>query len=58
MQDFLEGQFDKKFYLPPKGVAFVTKNKNLKKRYTQVNGKLLYVKKEINNSIGMVILFK
>ena len=45
MQDFLEGQFDKKFYLPPKGVAFVTKNKNLKKRYTQVNGKIALCQK-------------
>ena len=45
MQDFLEGKFDKKFYLPPKGVAFVTKNKNLKKRYTQVNGKIALCQK-------------
>lgn len=45
MQDLLEGQFDKKFYLPPKGVAFVTKNKNLKKRYTQVNGKIALCQK-------------
>ena len=45
MQDILEGQFDKKFYLPPKGVAFVTKNKNLKKRYTQVNGKIALCQK-------------
>ena len=44
MQDYLEGQFDKKFYLPPKGVAFVTKNKNLKK-YTQVNGKIALCQK-------------
>ena len=45
MQDYLEGEFDKKFYLPPKGVAFVTKNKNLKKRYTQVNGKIALCQK-------------
>jgi len=45
MQDLLEGEFDKKFYLPPKGVAFVTKNKNLKKRYTQVNGKIALCQK-------------
>ena len=45
MQDYLEGKFDKKFYLPPKGVAFVTKNKNLKKRYTQVNGKIALCQK-------------
>ena len=45
MQDYLEGQFDKKFYLPPKGVAFVTKNKNLKKKYTQVDGKIALCQK-------------
>ena len=45
MQDYLEGRFDKKFYLPPKGVAFVTKNKNLKKKYTQVNGKIALCQK-------------
>ena len=45
MQDLLEGEFDKKFYLPPKGVAFVTKNKNLKKRYTQINGKIALCQK-------------
>ena len=45
MQDYLEGKFDKKFYLPPKGIAFVTKQKNLKKRYTQVNGKIALCQK-------------
>ncbi len=45
MQDFLEGKFDEKFYLPPKGIAFVTKQKNLKKRYTQINGKIALCQK-------------
>jgi DNA (cytosine-5)-methyltransferase 1 len=45
MQDYLEGKFDKKFYLPPKGIAFVTKQKNLKKRYTQVNGQIALCQK-------------
>ena len=45
MQDLLEGRFDKKFYLPPKGIAFVTKEKNLKKRYTQINGKIALCQK-------------
>lgn len=45
LQDLLEDRFDKKFYLPPKGVAFVTKQKNLKKRYTQVNGKIALCQK-------------
>jgi len=45
MQDYFEGKFDKKFYLPPKGIAFVTKKKNLKKRYTQVNGELALCQK-------------
>ncbi len=45
LQDLLEDKFDKKFYLPPKGIAFVTKQKNLKKRYTQVNGKIALCQK-------------
>jgi len=45
MQNFLEGSFSKKFYLPPKGIAFVTKEKNLKKRYTQVNGNIALCQK-------------
>ena len=45
MQNYLEGSFNKKFYLPPKGIAFVTKEKNLKKKYTQVNGNIALCQK-------------
>ena len=45
LQDLLENKFEKKFYLPPKGIAFVTKEKNLKKRYTQVNGRIALCQK-------------
>lgn len=45
LQDLLENNFASKFYLPPKGVAFVTKEKNLKKRYTQINGKIALCQK-------------
>lgn len=38
MQDLLEDTPDTKYYLPLKGVNFVTKRKNLVKRYTQING--------------------
>lgn len=37
MQDLLEDNPDSKYYLWEKGVAFVTKEKNLKKRYTQID---------------------
>lgn len=38
MQDLLEDNPDSKYWLPIKGVAFVTKEKNINKRYTQING--------------------
>ena len=38
MQDFLEDVVPNKYFLPEKGVKFVTDNKNLKKKYTQING--------------------
>lgn len=38
MQDFLEDNVDTKYYLKEKGVKFVTKATNRKKRYTQING--------------------
>lgn len=38
LQDFLESTPLKKYYLPEKGVAFVTSEKNLRKGYTQING--------------------
>src|SRR5690606_27490899 len=46
MQDFLEDtNIDKKYYLPEKGVAFVTNPKNIKKRYTQINGEVALCQK-------------
>jgi len=38
MQDLLEDNPDSKYYLGEKGVDFVTKTKNLEKKYTQING--------------------
>lgn len=38
MKDLLEDNPDSKYFLPKKGVAFVTSQKNLTKRYTQING--------------------
>jgi DNA (cytosine-5)-methyltransferase 1 len=40
MQHFLEDNVDKKYLLPKKGVAFVTNEKQLKKKYTQINGEI------------------
>ena len=40
MQDLLEDNPDLKYYLGEKGVAFVTDPKNLRKKYTQINGKI------------------
>ena len=45
MQDFLEDNHDETFNLPPKGVAFVTKEKNIKKKYTQIDGKIALCQK-------------
>ena len=38
MQDLLEDVVLDKYFLPEKGVKFVTDSKNLKKKYTQING--------------------
>ncbi|WP_277302121.1 DNA cytosine methyltransferase [Veillonella caviae] len=38
MQDFLLDNVSGKYYLPSKGVDFVTSEKNLSKRYTQIDG--------------------
>lgn len=38
MQDLLEDNPNGKYYLPEKGIKFVTSPKNIRKRYTQVNG--------------------
>ena len=45
MQDFLEDFIDSKFYLREKGVKFVTKSKNKKKKYTQINGNIALCQK-------------
>jgi DNA (cytosine-5)-methyltransferase 1 len=38
MQNLLEDVVLDKYFLPDKGIKFVTDSKNIKKRYTQVNG--------------------
>ncbi len=45
MQHLLEDHYDSKYFLPIKGVDFVTKEKNLKKRYTQVDGEVALCQK-------------
>lgn len=45
MKDFLQDNINSKYYLPKKGIAFVTKIKNLEKRYTQINGKIALCQK-------------
>jgi len=45
MQDLLEDNPNSKYYLPEKGIAFVTKEKNLQKRYTQINGEIALCQK-------------
>lgn len=45
MQDFLEDHIESKYYLKEKGVKFVTSEKNIIKRYTQINGKVALCQK-------------
>jgi len=45
MQDLLEDNPNSKYYLGNKGINFVTKEKNLTKRYTQINGKIALCQK-------------
>ena len=45
MQDFLEDFIDSKYYLKDKGVKFVTKTFNRKKKYTQINGDIALCQK-------------
>jgi DNA (cytosine-5)-methyltransferase 1 len=45
MKDFLEDNVNEKYYLPQKGLKFVTDTKNLKKKYTQINGDLALCQK-------------
>ena len=45
MQDLLEDVVADKYFLPEKGIKFVTDTKNLKKKYTQVNGSVALCQK-------------
>lgn len=45
MHHLLDDAPPSKYFLPEKGVAFVTKDKNLKKRYTQINGNVALCQK-------------
>jgi len=45
MQDLLENNPDSKYYLGEKGINFVTKEKNITKRYTQINGNIALCQK-------------
>ncbi len=45
VQDLLEDTPNSKYFLPEKGIAFVKQEKNLKKRYTQINGEIALCQK-------------
>ena len=46
MQDFLIDNVSGKYYLPPKGVEFVTSEKNLSKKFTQIDGEVSLCQKK------------
>lgn len=46
MQDFLLENVSGRYYLPKKGVDFVTSEKNLTKRYTQIDGEVQLCQKK------------
>lgn len=46
MQDFLLENVSGRYYLPQKGVDFVTNEKNLTKRYTQIDGEVQLCQKK------------
>lgn len=46
MQDFLLDRVSGKYYLPVKGVNFVTSEKNLTKKYTQIDGEVALCQKK------------
>ena len=50
MQDFLEDSIDSKYYLNEKGVKFVSSTKNIKKRFTQINGEVALCQKRNQQS--------
>lgn len=45
MQDLLIDNSENKYFLPQKGIDFVSSEKNLKKRYTQIDGKIALCQK-------------
>lgn len=45
MQDILEDQPSSKYLLPEKGISFVKKEQNIKKKYTQINGEIALCQK-------------
>lgn len=46
MKDLLEDNVENKYYLEEKGVTFVTKEANIKKKYTQINGEIALCQKK------------
>ncbi|WP_225903182.1 DNA cytosine methyltransferase [Streptococcus mitis] len=46
MKDYLIDNVSGKYYLPPKGAEFVLKEKNLEKRYTQIDGDIQLCQKK------------
>lgn len=46
MKDFLIDNVSEKYYLPQKGVDFVTSDKNLTKKYTQIDGDIALCQKK------------
>lgn len=46
MQDFLLDNVSGRYYLPTKGVEFVTNDRNLKKRFTQIDGNVQLCQKK------------
>lgn len=45
LYDFLDDEFDEKYFLPVKGANFVTRTVNHQKSYTQVNGDVMLCQK-------------
>lgn len=50
MQEFLDDYVDEKYLLTEKGIAFVTNEIQLKKKYTQINGKIALCQKRNQQS--------
>ena len=46
MQDLLEDNPNSKYFLGEKGIAFVSKEKNIKMKYTQINGNIALCQKK------------